>query len=101
MTRFTVTWHPEMQGLLATIWISHPDQQAITTAADTIDAELAKDPYKKGEEVSEGLRGLTVAPLRVLYVVHELDRRVEVVSVKLVSPLPPVTQRNGPPKPPI
>src|SRR5437773_2242010 len=45
MTPFTVTWHPEMQSLLATIWISHPDQQAITTAADTIDAELAKDPY--------------------------------------------------------
>ncbi len=84
MIRYTVVWHREGRDELAEIWTDAQDCNAVTAAADLIDQQLADDAAKKGTELSEGLRALFVPPLRVLFVVREDDRVVEVLWVKLL-----------------
>lgn len=81
MTRWTVTWHPAIAGDLAAIWIDAQDKESVRLAADTIDRQLAADPFRHSDHVSEGLYKTTVRPLRVLFEIRELDRVVEVVRV--------------------
>ncbi|MBV9126022.1 MAG: hypothetical protein JO112_21935 [Planctomycetes bacterium] len=95
MTRFTVVWIEEVQNTLATIWMGALDRQAVTSAADMIDAELAIDPNTKGTEVAEGLRVLYVPPLQVLFSVQEQDRLVEVSGIRCDSPPFPNLQTSG------
>jgi hypothetical protein len=76
MTRYTVVWSIPAQNQLARIWIDSDQRQAITAAADAIDARLATDPSTKGEPLKEGLRTLDVPPLHALFEVQELDRIV-------------------------
>jgi hypothetical protein len=59
-----------------------PDRNSVTAAAHKVDDELAEDAALKGVPVSEGLRGLTEPPLRVLFTVNDGDRIVEVVRVR-------------------
>ena len=82
MTRFTVTWLEDAQNELAELWLEANDRSAITSATHAIDRELAEDAASKGEDVSEGLRSLTVPPLRVIFAVSEDDRIVEVMQAK-------------------
>jgi hypothetical protein len=86
MTRFTVSWRPEVQEDLAGIWLAAADRPAITFAADRIDQLLANDPTTQGNEVSEGLRAIAVDPLVVYFTVSEADRLVTVWAVRAVSP---------------
>jgi hypothetical protein len=82
MNRYTVTWLREVECDLALLWVGALDRGAVTAAADAIDAELAVDPERKGDAVSEGLRSLSVPPLYELFTVREADRVVEVVRVR-------------------
>jgi len=41
---FTVVWRPEAERALADLWNRAEDRQAITDAADTIDALLRTGP---------------------------------------------------------
>jgi hypothetical protein len=100
MTRFTVTWRNAAQDHLAQLWTDAPDRQAIADAANTIDSLLPTDPGSKGTEVSEGLRNLHVPPLYILFTVRELDRLVEVVSVRTDQPSSIGPQGNGQRQPP-
>lgn len=68
MIRYTVVWHVEARDELAEIWTGARDRNAITAASNLIDRQLADDATTKGVELSEGLRGLFVPPLRVLFV---------------------------------
>jgi len=83
MTRFTVTWTREAQDQLALLWLNSLNRAAVTRAADEIDRTLAVDPLDKGYDVGEGLRGLVVPPLFVMFIVKEADRMVEVLRVRL------------------
>ena len=94
MRRYTVTWLKGAQGHLAQIWVDATDRQAVTEAANAIDRLLAVDPTAQGEEVSEGLRRLSVPPLHVLFSVREPDRLVEVATVRTDAP-PAGQQGNG------
>ena len=95
MTRYIVTWVESAQEELAQIWIDASDRQAVTAATHAIDRELVEDAATKGSELREGLRELTVPPLRVLFLVREEDRLVEVSKVRyLPSPALP-TPGNG------
>jgi hypothetical protein len=97
MTRYTVNWMLGAQNHLAQLWIEAPDRDVVTAAANRIDRELAEDPDIKGRPLREGLRSFDVSPLRVLYLVKEMDRIVDVVSVRRIdSPSPPLLG-NGPP----
>jgi hypothetical protein len=81
MTRFTVVWHADATDELARLWIAATDRQALRSAADAIDYELAVDAPLKGSGIPDSLRQLTVAPLRVLFAVSEADRMVRVLEV--------------------
>jgi plasmid stabilization system protein ParE len=82
MMRCTVVWLEDAQSDLAHIWLSEVDRNLVNLAAAAIDQELAIDPSTKGVEVSEGLRAYFAPPLRILYLVREQDRIVEVLRVK-------------------
>jgi len=73
MSRYTVAWVQDAQNQLAEIWIAATDRQAVTDAANEIDRELGGDAASKGVPVSDGLRGLEVAPLRVLFSVRAIS----------------------------
>ncbi len=60
------------------------ERAAIAAAANSIDRELADDPLEKGEELREGLRVLTVPPLRVINDVYEADCKVDVLRVRRI-----------------
>ncbi len=78
---FTVVWRPEAERALADLWNHAEDRQAITDAADTIDALLRTGPLEVGESRVVDIRILTVFPLSVYYDVHEEDRLVAVWAV--------------------
>lgn len=84
MTRYTVVWLPPAEDQLADIWVGAADRAAVTAASSEIDARLAIDPLTKGLAVSEGLRQITVPPLKAFFEVHPLDRLVEVTGVRQV-----------------
>ena len=83
MTRYTVTWTRAAEDQLAEIWLRASDRKVVNAAQNRIDNELAKDAGRKGTEVAEGLRELTVPPLKAFFEVHEMDRRAEVTALKL------------------
>ena len=78
MTRYTVVWHRDAREDLARLWIDATDRNALTAAAHQIDIALREDADRKGTELSEGLRQLIAGPIRVLFVVREADRLVDV-----------------------
>jgi hypothetical protein len=83
MSRYTVIWWPPTLADLATLWMSYPNRQAIRIAADSIDQILAENPSTKGDEVREGLRRLVVPPLKVQFVVEDVDMQVRVLTVRV------------------
>jgi len=84
MTPFTIVWLPDAEDQLAALWLQARDRGDISAAQSRIDAELAFDPAKKGAPVAEGLRQVTVAPLKAFYEVHESESKVEVTAVTRV-----------------
>src|SRR5262245_4577658 len=52
---------------LTLLWLQATDPNAVTQAEATIYSLLRRAPLQHGAEISEGLRELTVPPLRVLY----------------------------------
>lgn len=78
MIRYTVVWEQDAQGDLADVWLQAGDR----AAAEAIDRDLAVDASAKGIELSEGLRAYHAPPIRVLFLVRENDRIVEVLRVK-------------------
>lgn len=82
MIRYTVVWEQDAQGDLADVWLQPGDRAAVTAAAEAIDRDLAVDASAKGIELSEGLRAYHAPPIRVLFLVRENDRIVEVLCVK-------------------
>jgi hypothetical protein len=84
MTRYTVTWHPEAENELTTLWLSAEDRSEITAAVQAIDLALVSDAATKGVEIAEGLRAFLAPPLRVLFVMRDADRVVEIEFVRRI-----------------
>jgi hypothetical protein len=97
MTRFTVTWSTYAEGQLANVYMAASEPNEVTAAAYAIDMELGTDPEAKGSAWKPGIRILDKPPLSVLFTVHERDRVVRVISVRLLSPPSLTSPRNGPP----
>jgi len=79
--RFAVIWRPAAERKLASLWITPEDRQAVTRAADDIDALLRDSPLDVGESRVSNIRILSVSPLTVYYDVHEPDLLVAVWAV--------------------
>jgi hypothetical protein len=82
---YTVVWRPTAEQALAQIWIDAVDRQAVTDAADLIDAILRTSPHDVGESRAGNTRILTVMPLSIYYDIHEEDRLVAVWATWLVA----------------
>jgi len=82
-----VEWLADAEDDLAAAWLKAPDRRAVTDAQAVIDRLLARDPLSNGEEVAEGLRKLTVAPLVAYYEVDQDRRHVTVSNVALLPGL--------------
>ncbi len=82
--KYTVTWKPATKDQLAEIWMTAPDRAAVSAAANAIDRLLRDNAQNEGEGRGGISRTLIVEPLIVVYDVHELDRRVDVLSVRHV-----------------
>ena len=83
---------------LAQVWLEASDRDAVSAASHRIDIALAEDAEAKGTALREGLRSLNDPPL-ALFWVSEAERRVEVVSVRLLADQRPDPQSNGEPLP--
>lgn len=79
---FTVTWKPSAKRKLAEIWLQAADPAAVSQAANALDFALRTSPTTLGESRSGNLRFVVHGPLAVLFEVHALDRRVDVLSVR-------------------
>lgn len=79
--KFTVVWRPLAESGLADLWVNAPDRDAITAAADHIDAILGVNPTQAGESRGQDTRVLIIPPLPVHFAVREDDRLVIVTSV--------------------
>jgi hypothetical protein len=78
---YDVIWDPDAEQELARLYMSAPNPQAVTNAADQIDLLLAQDPVGFGESREDPLRILIVLPLGVNYQIDEDHRTVEVRRV--------------------
>jgi hypothetical protein len=78
---FTVIYRRSAEDHLTVLWTKGPDRQAISRAANEIDARLGKNPLLEGESRSETTRILFVPPLAVLYEVSDSDRMVFVPKI--------------------
>jgi hypothetical protein len=78
---YSVTWLPDAENELATIWMGAPDRDAVTTASAELDRRLADDPLNEGESRSNGRRIAFLTPLAILYRVHPQTKTVVVTRV--------------------
>jgi hypothetical protein len=79
--KYSVTWLLSAQNDLADLWLAASDRQAVTDAANFIDASLRRDPLVCGESRLGKTRVMFVSPLGVYFDVYELDLRVVVRAV--------------------
>lgn len=83
--RFTVTWRKEVEDDLARIWLTAMDQQACADAANSIDAQLNRDPYSHGKQQSDGSWVMAAGPLKGQYDIRPDDCKVEVLRMDLLD----------------
>jgi hypothetical protein len=79
--KFTVVWRPEAEEELAQLWVDAPDPNAVTRAANSLDAALRRDPFDVGESQNEPTRIAFVDPLAFIFDVFPDDCKVLVKTV--------------------
>jgi len=85
MIRYTLRWTTDAEDQLAGIWMKAADRPDVNDAQQRIDAELEFDAHRKGDEVAEGLRQLTIPPLRAYFEIDEDGRQVQVTAVARIG----------------
>jgi hypothetical protein len=78
VSRYTVVWLQDAVDELGVIWLAATDRDAVTAASAEIDRALATDVATKGKPLSEGLRVFGAPPLRAVFSISKLDRKVAV-----------------------
>jgi mRNA-degrading endonuclease RelE of RelBE toxin-antitoxin system len=79
--KFTVVWLPSIERRLTEIWLASDNRAAITTAVDTIDQRLRRDPHAAGLKFDDDVWQLLVGRVAVLYSISDADARVKVIDV--------------------
>jgi hypothetical protein len=92
---YAVIWSQLALDQLTEIWLAAKDRAAVTAATHAIDARLANDPMNQGLPVLGPLRELHVSPLRVLFGINDVQRRVLIVRVTTDNPLANLASPNG------
>lgn len=81
--KYTVVWQPSAQQELTDLWIESARRNALTAAADEFDRMASTNPEVLGESRDATRRIVILGRLVVLFAVHELDRQVIVLDVRL------------------
>ncbi len=81
---YTVLWTPAAEAELARIWLAARDRTSITSASRVADRLLHENPHSQGESREGTIRIMFVRPLALQYKIHEADRVVHVVAVRLM-----------------
>jgi mRNA-degrading endonuclease RelE of RelBE toxin-antitoxin system len=81
---YAVIWTKKAADQLAQAWIDATDRTAVQRASNRIDTMLAMDPRAHGESRRGNDRLLHEPPLAVYYRIDDSDRKVFVISVKLI-----------------
>jgi hypothetical protein len=79
--KWTVTYRPTAESILAELWNVGPDRAEVTAAANRIDWLLRHHPLDAGEAREDNERILVERPLAVSYTVSEPDLMVSVFDV--------------------
>ena len=81
-----VEWLQSALDELAALWTqaSSSQRRAITTASNTIEQRLRRDPHNEGESRSRGRRMTFVPPLAVIFRLEPDGQTVTVLSVGLI-----------------
>src|SRR5439155_12653685 len=82
---YTVVWQPTADAMLADAWTKSRNRNAVTAAADRVDASLAGDPLSQGESREGSFRVMFEPPLGVDFEVREAERTVLVLRVRLIK----------------
>ncbi|MFN0021647.1 MAG: hypothetical protein ACKVP0_25650 [Pirellulaceae bacterium] len=83
MNAFTVSWAPDAERHLATLYADNfLIRKDISEASDLLESVLAKVPLSLGIAVKDNIRNVVHPPLSLLYKVSLQDRKVEVLWVK-------------------
>lgn len=87
---FRVIWRrllgDRIAAAFAEAWEEGRDAEAITRAIAEIDRRLSRDPANEGESRADYERILVVAPVSVVFEVHEDERVVLVLRFRYVRP---------------
>ena len=81
---YAVIWTKRAIDQLAQAWIDTSDRPAVQRASNRIDAMLAMQPWAHGESRLGNDRLLFEPPLAVYFRIDDADRKVFVISVKLI-----------------
>ncbi len=83
MIRYTVAWAKVAEDELAELWNESSQKSRIALAADQIDRELATDAHDRGEQLSDGLRLISISVLAAYFTVEPEDCMVRVWAIRL------------------
>ena len=81
---YAVIWTKKAIDQLAQAWMDATDRTAVQRASSRIDALLGTQPRAHGESRRGNDRLLFEPPLAVYYRIDDSDRKVFVLSVKLI-----------------
>jgi hypothetical protein len=83
--RYSVVWLPGATNELARIWLDAFNRDEISSAANSLDAALARAPLDHGEARDTDMRVVFSGRLGVEYRVSDADRMVQVCAVWLIK----------------
>jgi hypothetical protein len=83
MRKYKVIWLPSADDQLMVYWMAAKDRDAVAAAQYLIDKQLERDPRHLGQELSEGLWKIYLAPLLAFYEIDEPNGRVVVSDLSL------------------
>jgi len=78
--KYTVIWTPSAEQHLADVWLNAADRVAVTSASQSVDHLLARNPETRGQWLYDTVRTLLVPPLGVQFEVVDQDLIVWVLS---------------------
>jgi hypothetical protein len=78
---YRVFWSPDAERLFKNLYTGSAEPEALTEAADTVDAQLHRNPHEFGESRQESVRIGFQGPLGILCEVLEDVKTVIVFNV--------------------
>jgi hypothetical protein len=85
--KYTLVWNQSAEDDLASFWLDAPSGQQtnIQEAVDIVEAALRHRPHEVGESRGDGTRLEIQSPVALSFEVHDDERTVRVLSIRLIA----------------